>query len=184
MKMTRFNFETPSYINGYHEYRKIWTPFLQEELCGEMEPANPVDKYAVAVKENNVAVGHLPLGCGGKFAKTIFYFLRADEWSEFKVIVTGKPVNRGYGDGMQVPCLLKFHEQKSLIGILKQQLDVMKQRLLLIYYVCILVLLYYRKPENNEVIPTFFPLIKPPIRCFKVRDLQFSGKEKSFFLDH
>ena len=103
----------------------------------------------VAVKKNNVVVGHLPLGCSGKFAKTIFYFLRADEWSECKVIVTGKPVNRGDGDGMQVPCLLKFHEQKSLIGILKQQLDVMKLLLLLICYVCILVLLYYRKPENK-----------------------------------
>ena len=30
----------------------------------------------------------------------------------------------------------------------------------------------------------FFPLIKPPIRCFKLRDLQFFGKQKSFFLDH
>ena len=120
------NFETPSYIKGYHEYEKIWTTFLPEELCGEMVPAIPADKYAVAVKKNIVVVGHLPLGCSGKFAKTIFYFLRADEWSECKVIVTGKPVNRGDGDGMQVPCLLKFHEQKSLIGILKQHLHVMK----------------------------------------------------------
>ena len=116
------NFETPSYIKGYHEYQKIWTPFLQEELCGEMEPVNRVDKYAVAVKKNNVTVGHLPLGCSGKFGKTIFYLLRADEWNECKVIVTGKPVNRGDGDGMQVPYLLKFHEEKSLIGMLKQQM--------------------------------------------------------------
>ena len=116
------NFETPSYIKGYHEYQKIWTPFLQEELCGEMEPVNPVDKYAVAVKKNNVTVGHLPLGCSGKFGKTIFYLLRADEWNECKVIVTGKPVNRGDGDGMQVPYLLKFHGEKSLIGMLKQQM--------------------------------------------------------------
>ena len=120
------NFETPSYIKGYHEYQKIWTPFLQEEICGEIEPGNPVDKYVIGVKKNNAKVGHLPLGCSGKFAKTIFYFLRADEWSECKVIVTGKPVNRGDGDGMQVPCLLKFHVQKSLIGILKRQLDVTK----------------------------------------------------------
>ena len=115
------NFETPSYIEGYHEYQKIQTPFLQEELYGEIESADPVDKYAVAVKKNNV-VGHLPLGSSDKFAKAIFYFLRVDEWSEFKVIVTGKPVDRGYGDGMQVPCLLKFHRQKSFIGILKQQM--------------------------------------------------------------
>ena len=133
------NFETPSYIKGYHEYQKIWTPFLQEEFCEEMEPANPADKYAVAVKKNNVVVGDLPLKCSGKFVKTIFYFL-----------------NRGDGDGIQVPCLLKFHGQKILIGILKQQLDVMKQLLLLLYYICILVLLYHRKRENNEVIPPFF----------------------------
>ena len=122
--MTRF--VTPLYIKGYHEYQKIKAPFLQEVLCGKMEPAKPVDKYVLAVKKNNVAVGHLPLGCWGKFAKTIFYFLRADEWSECKVIVTGKPVNRRDGDDMQVPSLLKFHGQKSLTGILKQQLDVMK----------------------------------------------------------
>ena len=97
----------------------IKKPFLQEELCGEMEPDNPVDKYAVAVKKNNVVVVHLPLGCSGKFAKTISYFLRSDEWSHCKVIVTGKPVNRGDGDGMQVPCLLKFRGQKSFIDILK-----------------------------------------------------------------
>ena len=63
--------------------KKSWTHFLQEELCGEMEPANPVDKYGVAVKKNNVIVGYLRLGCSGKFAKTIFYFLRVNEWSEY-----------------------------------------------------------------------------------------------------
>ena len=50
------NFETLSYIKGYHEYQKIWTTFLQEELCGEMKPPNPVDKYVVAVQKN-VVVG-------------------------------------------------------------------------------------------------------------------------------
>ena len=89
---------TPLYIKGYHEYQKIWTPFLQEELCREMEPGNLADKYPVAVNKNNVVVGHLPLGCSSKFAKTIFYFLREDEWSECKVILSGKPVDRGGGD--------------------------------------------------------------------------------------
>ena len=51
------NFENPLYIKRYHEYQKIWTPFLQEELAGEMEPANPVEKYAVAAKKKNVLVG-------------------------------------------------------------------------------------------------------------------------------
>ena len=76
------NFETLSYIKGHHGYKKIWIPFLQEKLCEEIEPANPVDKYAVSVKKDNVVEGHLPLRCSGKFAKTIFHFLRADEWTE------------------------------------------------------------------------------------------------------
>ena len=56
---------------------------------------------------------------GIKFANTIFYFLHAYEWSECKVIVNGKPINCRDENGMQVPYLLKFHAQKSLIGILK-----------------------------------------------------------------
>ena len=51
------NFEAVLYIKGHHKYQKIWTSLLQKELCGEMEPAKPVDKYVVAVKKNNVIVG-------------------------------------------------------------------------------------------------------------------------------
>ena len=51
------NFKTPSYIKGYHEYQKIQTAFLQEELCGEMEPANSGDKYAVAIKKKMLQWG-------------------------------------------------------------------------------------------------------------------------------
>ena len=60
----------------------------------------------VAAKENRI-VGNLPLGKSGKFAKTIFYFLKANV-SFCKIVVTGKPVNLGDGDGMQVPCKLLF----------------------------------------------------------------------------
>ena len=43
-----------------------------------MEPDNVMDKYAVYVKKNTSAVGHLPLGKNGKFAQMMFYFLRAE----------------------------------------------------------------------------------------------------------
>ena len=68
------NFENPLYIKRYHEYQKIWTPFLQEELAGEMEPANPVEKYAVAAKKNNVLVGHLPQGVVVNLQRQYFTF--------------------------------------------------------------------------------------------------------------
>ena len=119
--------EVPSFVKGYHVYRNLWTPILKEELYGEMEPSKPVDKYAAVVKKGELVVGHLPLDKSGKFAKTIFYFLRADPYGKCKKIVTGKPINRGDGDGMQVPCLLQLSVQRHIIEILKQQINDQKK---------------------------------------------------------
>ena len=73
---------------------------LYKNRYGEVEPHNPVDKYAAAVKKDEKVVGHLPLGENGKFAKTIFYFLRVDPYGECNITVTGKAVNLDDGDGM------------------------------------------------------------------------------------
>ena len=101
-----------SNINGYHVYKSVWTPTLQEQVYGEIEPHNPIDKYAVAVQKDEKVVGHLLLGKNVTFAKTIFYFLRADPYVKCNITVTGKAVNLGDGDGMQVPCILHLSEQK------------------------------------------------------------------------
>ena len=114
--------EITSYIKGYHIYKNIWTPTQAEKLVGEMEPQNPVDKYAVAVKKGGIIVGHLPLGKNGKFAKTIFYFLRADKFGRCDISVTGSAVNLKDGDGMQVPCVLRLSGQKNIVDILMKQL--------------------------------------------------------------
>ena len=116
------NFETMSHVKGYHVYKTLWIPVIGECLLSEREPDNPKDKYAVCVKKENRIVGHLPLGKSGKFAKTIFYFLKADELSSCKIVVTGKPVNLGDGDGMQVPCKLMFTGVKKCIDILQKHL--------------------------------------------------------------
>ena len=100
-------------VKGYHVYKNIWKPNVNEELETEMDPDNVVDKYAVCVKSNTSIVGHLPLGKNGQFAKMIFYFLRADQDAECKVVITGKEVNFGYGDGMQVPCKLQVRSKKN-----------------------------------------------------------------------
>ena len=108
-----------SNIKGYRVYKSVWTPTLQERVYGEIEPHNTVDKYAVAVKKDEKVVGHLPLGENGKFAKTIFYFLRADPYGKSNITGTGKAVNLGDGDGMPVPCILHLSGQKSMVEILK-----------------------------------------------------------------
>ena len=91
---------------------------MNEELETEMEPDNVMDKYAVCVKKNTSIVGHLPLGKNRKFAKMIFYFLRADQDAKCKVVITGKEVNFGDGDGMQVPCKLKISGPRKMVEIL------------------------------------------------------------------
>ena len=62
------------------------------QVYREIEPHNPVDKYAVAVKKDEKVIGHLPLGGNEKFAKTIFYFLRADPYAKCNTTVVGKVI--------------------------------------------------------------------------------------------
>ena len=116
------NSETISHVKGYHVYKTLWIPVIGECLLSEREPDNSKDKYEVCVKKENRIVGHLPLEKSNRFAKTIFYFLKADEGSSSKIVVTGKPVNLGDGGGMQVPCKLMFTGVKKCIDILQKHL--------------------------------------------------------------
>ena len=54
-----------------------------------------------------------------RFAKTIFYFLREDSYAECNVLTTGKEVNLGDGEEMQVSCLLENTGTKNMLEILK-----------------------------------------------------------------
>ena len=85
------------------------------------EPRN-IDKYAVSVQCDDEVVGYLMKGKSGRFAKTIFYFLRADKKNDCTVVVTGKAINHGDGEGMQVPCTLNFKGHRKWIDILKEEL--------------------------------------------------------------
>ena len=87
-------------------------------MSTEREPGNPKEKYAVIPKKNECIVGHLPLGKTCNFAKTMFYFLRTDKYSICEVKNTGKPVNLGDGQGMQVPCKLKLAGRSKFVNIL------------------------------------------------------------------
>ncbi len=107
-------FEIESFVKGYHAYQYDWSPKVDEVLKAKIEPTNIVDKYAVCVLLHDRVVGHLKRGKSGRFAKTVFYFLRADAYSSCTVIIKGKAANLGDGEGMQVPCKLKFIRQKKI----------------------------------------------------------------------
>ena len=58
-----------SFVKGYHAYKDLWKPFINEELTTAMKLHNVVDKYAVCVKKNNAIVGYLPLGRDGRLLR-------------------------------------------------------------------------------------------------------------------
>ena len=85
-------------------YKDIWTLKQGEQLDVLMESDNRMDKFAACVKINEKIVGHLKKSISGRFAKTIFYFLRGDASSSAWAKVIGKRCNLGDGEGMQVLC--------------------------------------------------------------------------------
>ena len=114
-----------SHVKGYREYKGIWKPGIGDVLKTKREPENKTDKFAVAVmkekeKEKHLVIGHLKKGKSGKFAKLFSCFLK-NECSSFEVIIKGKPVNFGDGEGMQVPCELVITGYKLYLDILKKE---------------------------------------------------------------
>ena len=117
------SYEIDSFIMGYHVYKTNLTPVVGEKLTGVMESNNLMDKCAVAVKRSDESiVGHLPLGKSGKFAKTIFYFVKANQKHSCVIKVLGKAINGGDGLGMKVPCRLLFFAEGKYINILNEKL--------------------------------------------------------------
>ena len=82
---------------------------------------NDVDKYSVAVMNKDRVFRHLMKGNYGKFAKTLFFFLRVDVTNLAKVTINGKAVNKGKGMGIEFPCTT-FTVTKPMLNKLKEVL--------------------------------------------------------------
>ena len=52
--------EISSCIRGYHIYKRIWTPTIDEQLDAFRATDNTRDLYAVAVKKSADIVGQIP----------------------------------------------------------------------------------------------------------------------------
>ena len=68
-------------------------------------------------------MGHLNKGGNDKFAKAIFFFLRGDPYSKAKTTTSGCRCNLGDGEGLQIPCKLKFVGHQSLSTYCKMNLS-------------------------------------------------------------
>ena len=99
-------FKTKSILKGFHAYMNDGTPVLGETLAARPEPENEIDKYAMAVTKDARVVGHLKKGKTGRYAQTAFCFLRATPLNSANINVTGKRLNFGDGQGLQIPCTI------------------------------------------------------------------------------
>ena len=111
-QLITIEFETESVIKGYHTYMNDWTPILGENLSTRSEPENEIDKYAVAITKDARVIGHLKKGKTGRYAKTVFYFLRANPMNTASITATGKRVDSGDGQRLQILCTILFKGKK------------------------------------------------------------------------
>ena len=112
-------YDLKTHIKGYHAYMTKWTPKNGEILKARPEPENEYDKYAVAVERCGDVVGHLSKGRSACLTKTVSYFLCASNDNCCRVEVTGKRVNSGDGEGLQIPCILHFSGKAKFVSKLK-----------------------------------------------------------------
>lgn len=113
--------EVPCSVRGYHIYSHIWAAVLGETLVCDREPTNSKDRYAVAVKQAGIIVGHLPK----KISRVCSLFLLRG--GEILCMVTG---SRRYSHdlvqgGLEIPCLLLFKGKPKEVNKLKK----LKQKL-------------------------------------------------------
>ena len=114
--------EMKSTVMGFHVYRNKWEPVMGEIITRVWSLKTKwinMPWLSVLDKEKSV-IGHLPKGTSGKYAKTIFYFLRNDSVNVCKVKVTGKAVNLGDDKGMRISCVLQLTGNSQMVSLLKE----------------------------------------------------------------
>ncbi len=109
-------------VRGYHEYKRVWTPVVNEMLSTEIEGGNPHDGYAVAViSESLGTVGHVPRN----ISRLCHSFLSRNGIIEVRVLGRRKRSDLPQG-GLDVPCMFIFTGKKKLVKRLQRALTEIK----------------------------------------------------------
>ena len=58
--MTEKCFQFTAAVRGFHVYRSIWKPYMEEELTCDHEYGNAFDCFAIKTEKDGRIVGHLP----------------------------------------------------------------------------------------------------------------------------
>ena len=116
------SYQCDSCIRGYHIYRAIWNPTVEETLDCMQESSNPRDRYAVSVLKDGQIVGHLPR----KISRLCSLFIGRD--GTITATVTGE--KRRSTDlpqgGIEIPCRLNFSGPGDVLLKAKHIIELLK----------------------------------------------------------
>lgn len=113
------SFELTSMIRGFHIYKEIWDPSLDDCLVCAQDCSNRYDPFAVAVLNGRETVGHVPK----KISAPCFLFLRRGGTIHCQVIGSRRYSEDLPQGGMEVPCVYCFYGLKGDVNKLKKLLD-------------------------------------------------------------
>ena len=109
-------------IRGYHEYKRVWTPEINEMLRTQTETANSHDRYAVAVLSEELGtVGHIPR----TISRLCHSFLTRGGVLQVQVLGRRKRSDLPQG-GLDVPCMLIFTGKQKLVRRLRRNVTDVK----------------------------------------------------------
>ena len=107
-----------SCVHGFHVYQDIWTPSTGERLPCETEDMNPMDPYAVAIKNRREVIGHITC----KISAACFLFIQRG--GTLNCIITDSRCQYSADlvqGGLQIPCKLEFKcNDKALMSTIKK----------------------------------------------------------------
>ena len=107
-----------SYVRGFHVYQEIWTPLIGECLECRHEPRNAEDKTAIAVIKDGTVVGHVLR----RFSLWMKMFLGLPK-SDISCKITGNRVNRGAGNGLEIPCEYSAEGDRRAVNWLEKRVS-------------------------------------------------------------
>ena len=105
--MVEREFAVECCVRGHHVYQKEWEAEIGSKLTAQYETrpgALVQDKYAIALKQKDVIVGHIP-----KFLSKITYFYLKHSGDLLVEIIGKRQYSRDLPqDGMELPALYVF----------------------------------------------------------------------------
>ena len=105
-----------SAIRGFHVYKSLWMPEIDQELSIVWETSNTHDRFAVTIQKGTLTTGHVP----AEISKVCWFFLRRGGTIKCRVSTDRHHRLLLEQGGLEVACKLIFVDDQKLLKKLKK----------------------------------------------------------------